>query len=461
MTLTERALVAIRPGRAFYWSALGQSIAIAALFVLQLHIVLPVEDNEWPLTILSLINLVAAGGLALTAGFMHEGEVGVKRLLWAVGAVFIAGPIFQVLLPDTAIDYQDWSVFTAWVLAFAMLSIILILEKASPIIQTLFIAGLTVQASAILGDFGFDDFFRPDIRVDPMDWVYATGTALSTLSYLLGFQLFVAANARHFDGYDRFVLWAHKRAYRGLGRFVSIALEEIRFAHWKLKNPSATFADYYAGSIASRIKRGGSHRTLGQRRYFTKDIRTKTQQQRQGRRQFGVLLEIGLRPDQLCVDYGCGSLRVGQHAMRYLSSNRYLGMDIVDTFFKEGLKLLTAAETGKKPMFRVITEFSLEEARAAKPDFIYCIAVVKHIPPNELAAFFESITSMMTPTTTLALNFEVGENGRRQGAKNWTYSREYMVERLLARRPGARIRPSPGQQNRKEYLVVDGYDQIA
>lgn len=461
MTLNSRARAAAMPGRSFYRLVIAESLVMALLFVLQFHMALPEEDGQWPLSILSFLNLAAAGGLAIFAGFIHEGETAVKRLLKATGAVFIASPFLQILLPDTVIDYQDWAALGSWILSFVMISSILMREKASPTIQALFIAGLTVQAGVMLGDFGVDDFFRPDRSADLMDWTYVTGTSLSVLAYLLGFYLFLIQSAAHIPGYDNIVLQLHKQSYQGIGRFISIAVDNASFALWKVRHPGTTFAEYYAGSIARRIERGGSHRTLGRFRYLSDVVRESSEQGRRGVRQFNVLRDLGLRPDHICIEYGCGSLRIGQHLIGHLKPRHYRGLDIVDTFFREGLAMLSPAAAAKEPVLRVINDQSLREAREAEADFIFSIAVVKHIPPGEIDTFLKRITGLMTPSTILAIQFETGENGRRKGAKNWTYNREFLCERLRAHQPSARIRPPVPQTNRKEFLVVDGFDANA
>jgi hypothetical protein len=41
-----------------------------------------------------------------------------------------------------------------------------------------------------------------------------------------------------------------------------------------------------------------------------------------------------------CVDFGCGSLRLGQHAIRYLDRSNYWGVDLTDSFIRAGIDLL-------------------------------------------------------------------------------------------------------------------------
>jgi len=53
-----------------------------------------------------------------------------------------------------------------------------------------------------------------------------------------------------------------------------------------------------------------------------------------GRWAFSQLLSEGLKPDDVLVDYGCGTLRMGLHAIRYLAPGNYWGLDINEKVLK-------------------------------------------------------------------------------------------------------------------------------
>jgi hypothetical protein len=66
------------------------------------------------------------------------------------------------------------------------------------------------------------------------------------------------------------------------------------------------------------------------------------------------------------VDYGCGTLRMGVHAIRLLERGRYWGFDIDQALLDEGARLI-GSEMGKKaPNLRVISASSVREAAQAK-----------------------------------------------------------------------------------------------
>jgi len=44
-----------------------------------------------------------------------------------------------------------------------------------------------------------------------------------------------------------------------------------------------------------------------------------------GKRVYKLLREEGMKRDSVCVDYGCGSLRIGVHTLKYLDPGALLG----------------------------------------------------------------------------------------------------------------------------------------
>jgi hypothetical protein len=459
MTLLFHSAPAIRPGRLFVRLAALEAVAMAVLFAVQFHMALPAEDGDWPLSIFSLVNLAAAGGLALLAGFLHAGEAGVRRLLIATGAVFLIDAGLQLALPDKTIDLQDWASLIAWTLSFVMLGLLLTRDKAPPLVQGLFMSGLIIQGIVIAGDLSLDDVLAARGGERLMDWAYVTGTAISMVAYLLGFELFAAAQARRQHSFEKLGLALHKRAYKGLGRILSIAIAKAEFGLWRLRHPQASFADFYAGAIAARLAQGGSHRTLGRLRPFSDEAQASADHAARGLPQFEALRDLGVAPHDIVVEYGCGSLRIGQHLIAYLAPGHYWGLDILADFYEAGLALLGPKAQDRQPHLRVIGGASLAEARAARPDVIVSIAVLKHVPPPELEVFLSRILGLMAPHTRLILDFDAGENARRAGAKNWTYSRAFLESRLTALRPGLKLAPPYALTRRKTLIVALGYGE--
>lgn len=223
-------------------------------------------------------------------------------------------------------------------------------------------------------------------------------------------------------------------------RAVPIWFWNRRYKRWKSGNPDGTFADFYAADAEEKIRKGRSHATLGLRswakgRAGPVEWDQSTFPQR-GRENWQQIVALGLQPGMRCVDYGCGSLRLGQHAIRYLDLGNYWGIDVSAAFYCEGLKLLPGELlTQKRPRFAVIADPLLAEIRAWSPDFIFANAVLQHVPPEELALFFRRLAAMMTPASRAYILFVATDRDTKQiKGMSWAYPAE-----RIAREAGAEL----------------------
>ena len=108
------------------------------------------------------------------------------------------------------------------------------------------------------------------------------------------------------------------------------------------------------------------------------------------------LLALGLKPDDTCVDYGCGTLRLGIHAINYLQPGAYWGMDISEFLLEEGRRLIgDGLWVKKQPHLRVISAESVAEAAAAKPTMLFSVKVLIHVHPAELGKYFQNIMTII------------------------------------------------------------------
>jgi hypothetical protein len=101
-------------------------------------------------------------------------------------------------------------------------------------------------------------------------------------------------------------------------------------------------------------------------------------------------------PEDTCVDYGCGTLRVGIHAINYLNPGRYWGMDISASFLAQGLELIGSKMAQVKiPNLRVISPATIREVAAAKPKLLYSVNVLLHVHPAELSEYMADILKII------------------------------------------------------------------
>ena len=256
----------------------------------------------------------------------------------------------------------------------------------------------------------------------------------------------------------------------GAGSKVSAALIDVHFRLWRLRHPGAQFSDYYAGSIAQQLKRGGTHKTLGRKKFLSGSLGASPaswnlhENRKRGTKFLQLAIEHGLRPEHTCIDYGCGSLRVGQHFIIHQDAGNYLGLDMVSDFYEAGTTLLPQGLiAAKKPRFHVIAEQSLDAARQMEPSFIFSFSVLKHVPPAELDAYFRNICGMMAPHSQAVITFNEAEHSSRTGAKIWDYARDEITASVLSQGAGLEctigpLKTGPGTASlpRTSVLVIRG-----
>jgi cyclopropane fatty-acyl-phospholipid synthase-like methyltransferase len=166
----------------------------------------------------------------------------------------------------------------------------------------------------------------------------------------------------------------------------------------------------------ARLDAGKTHASLGPK--------LKPGSADRARRTLDRLIEKGLRPDDVLVDYGCGTLRVGALLIDYLAPDRYIGLDIDQRLLSLGLDMLPAGvANGKRPTLRVISPEAIADLAPRKPDWIFSNGVVQHVSPAELDAYFANISALATRTTTICVKIsKLTERSARKSPNTWTHS---------------------------------------
>ena len=206
--------------------------------------------------------------------------------------------------------------------------------------------------------------------------------------------------------------------------------QKSKFESWQRKNPSKTFKDYFAETVEAKLQKGRSHETLGgnlrQGDYSTS-----------GQGTFQRLVKLGLKPGDVCVDYGCGTLRIGHHVINYLDPDNYWGLDISQYLLDEGRKLVGEDVWAQKhPRLRIIAPQAVADAAAAKPNMMFSFAVLLHVHPDELSEYASNVMTLIGTQgqAILDANLMDGETVQHSG-RSWAHSRK-LFETLLAERGG-------------------------
>jgi hypothetical protein len=154
---------------------------------------------------------------------------------------------------------------------------------------------------------------------------------------------------------------------------------------WQTHDPSKPFKEFYAKNVEAKLRQGRPHRSLGGNLFGRKYGKA-------GEGLFRRLVNLGLKPDDTCVDYGCGTLRLGIHAINYLNPRCYWGLDISDFLLQEGRKLIgDRLWVEKQPNLHVISADSVAEVAATRPAMLFSIKVLIHVHPDELPEYLHNI----------------------------------------------------------------------
>ena len=248
----------------------------------------------------------------------------------------------------------------------------------------------------------------------------------------------VAGGRRKFEPWRHTILTACR--YMGTWRIVH-GMANARFLLWRFVHPAGSFGDYYAYAISRKIATGKPHRTLGFKNWspvnaFDRRAGANEDGLRlRGMSMFRQLRDEGILPHHRCVDFGCGSLRVGQHLIEFLDPSRYLGMDVTDAFYWDGLhRIGLDTLSTKQPRFAIINDSSIEAAAAELPDFVISTSVLQHVPPGELVEFGRKLRRLCSASTTILVTFHRASRTIRTAPMSWAYDDATVGAALLSDR---------------------------
>jgi hypothetical protein len=226
---------------------------------------------------------------------------------------------------------------------------------------------------------------------------------------------------------------------------LAAALADWRAMRWLKRHRGRTFADFYVALNEKRIRAGKPHPTLGKAGYCSdkKLAMTWTPDTFRNRAHdhWSVYRDQGLQPWMRTLDYGCGSLRLGQHAIAYLDPDRYCGIDPSPHFIEEGLSLLDPEiVAAKRPWVDRLDDQTVDRIRQWEPQFIFSHAVVQHVPRAELPTYFERLGRMMASGCSAVIMFVSAKVERRIKAMSWAYSEVQLEQIARQAMPDASIR---------------------
>jgi hypothetical protein len=226
-----------------------------------------------------------------------------------------------------------------------------------------------------------------------------------------------------------------------------LAVQNAQFKLWQWRHPGATFKDYFGEVVSAHVKQGRSHPTLGEHLHGGKFGEF-------GQDAFNRIVKFGLLPDDVCVDYGCGTLRVGVHFIRHLNRGNYWGLDIHRSLLDEGARLIgEKLMSEKEPHLCVLSPSSVGLAAEAKPKLLFSIAVLIHVHPDELEEYFRNIVAIIGRSGRAIMTGKWSTGKTEQLALlSWAHSLPFMTE--LVDRLGARLSVLSQEDRKVKHLTT-------
>lgn len=211
---------------------------------------------------------------------------------------------------------------------------------------------------------------------------------------------------------------------------------EKKYARWLAAHPGGSYAQYYVHETRRQIDAG-----MMKQANIGLDVDIRFMKQR-AQRILEAFKNAGCQPHHVVVDYGCGSLWIGEAFMDYLEPGNYVGLDVADGFYAEALTRFPEGYVAeRRPMLRVIAPDSLREVRDRRPDFILSTGVLMHVPPEGLVDFFANLTAIALPHTRIEIGYRTTLFNRWEPPRFWRHSRFAIGSALAAHGFKARYAP--------------------
>lgn len=115
-----------------------------------------------------------------------------------------------------------------------------------------------------------------------------------------------------------------------------------------------------------------------------------------GRVQFDFMVRQGLRPQDVLVDVGCGSLRGGRFFIVYLEPEHYLGIDQHGWLIKAGLKHEVAKRLReeKRPQFVISDRFEFHRF-GKRPNYGVAQSLFSHLTEEDIHLCLANLRAQM------------------------------------------------------------------
>jgi SAM-dependent methyltransferase len=220
------------------------------------------------------------------------------------------------------------------------------------------------------------------------------------------------------------------------------------YLEYRRRDPSMTFARYFTEREARHVKEGGKHHSLGQNLRGA-DGEIVSFWDAGARKANKIMRTASLKPSSRVIEYGCGSLRMGAHFIRYLDRNCFWGLDVVSDFYEIGEQLIGPGLLREKsPRFGVIGELVIAAAERFDADLVFSSAVCVHVHPDEAQGYFGDLSRLCRkPGAKLVFDAVLSETTLRYKHTSWARP----LDQIIAALPDLNVvKVSRGNEHLKE-----------
>jgi hypothetical protein len=202
---------------------------------------------------------------------------------------------------------------------------------------------------------------------------------------------------------------------------------DLEFLALKQENAGLSFAEYNAHKHHRDISAGGSHYSLGT------NLRDESWKVGEDKARY-YFRAMSLKPSDRVIDYGCGSLRIGGHFIRFLEPGGYYGLDVISGFYEMGTPLLgEPLIREKQPRLAVISDDTVMDAERFEADHVFSAAVCVHVHPDDTQAYFRNLERLVAkPGARLFFNAAVTDEPMRFRYDSWAWPLSF-YEKALAK----------------------------
>jgi SAM-dependent methyltransferase len=129
-----------------------------------------------------------------------------------------------------------------------------------------------------------------------------------------------------------------------------------------------------------------------------------------GQLQFEFMLRMGLKPEHVLLDVGCGALRAGVKFIEYLDDENYLGLDSEKRLIQIGIEkeLRPDLKRRKSPQFAVSSSFEFEKF-SKRPDFAIAQSLFTHLAEPDIRLCLEKMRRFINPGGRFYATYFVGD----------------------------------------------------